>query len=178
MTAEVQPGPSARDRFQAVFEAEFAYVCTSLRRLGVSERDIEDVAHDLFVEVWRRFETYDRGRPIRPWLFAFAFRFASDYRRLSRHKIELLVTKDALEPSALADEMLAKKDAQRLLFAALESIDVERRAVFILFELDECPMQEIAASLSIPLNTAYSRLRLAREEFQAAAVRIHKREAR
>jgi RNA polymerase sigma-70 factor (ECF subfamily) len=168
----VQPETTTHDRFQAVFQAEFAYVCTSLRRLGVNERDLEDVAHDLFVEVWKRFSTYDPARPVRPWLFAFAFRFASDYRRLARHKVEVFVERDAEESAPRADELLARKDAQRVLLTALESIDVERRAVFILFELDECPMQEIASSLGIPTNTAYSRLRLAREEFQAAAHRI------
>ena len=175
MHSAVQLESNTHDRFQAVFQAEFAYVCTSLRRLGVNERDLEDVAHDLFVAVWKRFATYDPARPVRPWLFAFAFRFASDYRRLARHKVELLVERDApdVEGGApRADELLARKDAQRVLLAALESIDVERRAVFILFELDECPMQEIASSLGIPTNTADSRLRLAREEFQAAAHRI------
>jgi RNA polymerase sigma-70 factor (ECF subfamily) len=168
----VQPIAPTHDRFQAVFQAEFAYVCTSLRRLGVGERDLEDVAHDLFVEVWKRFTTYDPARPIKPWLFAFAFRFASDYRRLARHKVEVFVERDAEETAPRADELLAKRDAQRTLLAALESIDVERRAVFIMFELDEVPMQEIAGSLGIPTNTAYSRLRLAREEFQAAAHRL------
>jgi RNA polymerase sigma-70 factor (ECF subfamily) len=166
------------DSFQRVFEAELGYVCTSLRRLGVAPRDVEDVAHELFVEVWRRFATYDTARPIRPWLFAFAFRFASDYRRLARHKVEVFTERDAEEQGKGALELMVERDEQRLLFTALESISEERRPVFILFELDGVPMQEIADSLSIPANTAYSRLRLAREEFSAAAKRLGKKGAR
>ena len=168
---------SARDRFEAVFEAEFSYVWTSLRRLGVYERDAEDVAHELFMEVFRRFASYDEARPIRPWLFAFAFRFASDYRRLSRHRVEVLAEHEAEEPFPRADDVLIAKDAQRMILAALEKIDVDRRAVFILHELDECPMSEIAKTLSLPVNTAYSRLRLARAEFQQAIGRLAKTEA-
>jgi RNA polymerase sigma-70 factor (ECF subfamily) len=162
--------------FQRVFEAELGYVGTSLRRLGVAPRDVEDVSHDLFVEVWKRFEHYDPARPIRPWLFAFAFRFASDYRRLRRHKVEMFVEKDAVEKAKGADELLVERDEQKLLVAALESISEDRRPVFILFELDGVPMQEIADLLGIPANTAYSRLRLAREEFSAAARRLKKKE--
>ncbi len=164
--------------FQRVFETELGYVATSLRRLGVAPRDVEDVAHDLFVEVWKRWATYDAARPIRPWLFAFAFRFSSDYRRLSRHKVELFVEKDGATQEKAADELLVEHEQQRLLFSALESISEDRRGVFILFELDGVPMHEIADSLGIPANTAYSRLRLAREEFTAAAKRIKSREAR
>ena len=43
----------------------------------------------MFVEVFRNLHRYDPARPLRPWLFAFAFRFASDYRRLARHRVEV-----------------------------------------------------------------------------------------
>jgi len=163
--------------FQRVFETELGYVATSLRRLGVAPRDVEDVSHDLFVQVWKQWSTYDPARPVRPWLFAFAFRFASDYRRLSRHKVEMFVEKDSATKDKGADELLVEHEQQRALFSALEWISEERRGVFILFELDGVPMQEIADSLQIPANTAYSRLRLAREEFAAAAKRIRTKEA-
>lgn len=61
-----------------MFEAEFEYVWRSLRRLGVDVRDLEDVSQEVFVRVFRRFDSYQPTRPARPWLFAFAFRCASD----------------------------------------------------------------------------------------------------
>ena len=75
-----------------------------------------------------------------------------------------------------ADEQLQASEARSIVVAALQAIDEHRRAVFILHELDEQPMPEIAAALEIPLNTAYSRLRLARDEFRAAVARIRLRE--
>src|SRR3954469_6940209 len=92
MTARAQEAQQAdvAARFEEIFDAELPYVWTSLRRLGVQPRDLEDVAHELFLAVLQRLPTADTSRPMRPWLFAFAVRFASDYRRLARHKTDLL----------------------------------------------------------------------------------------
>jgi RNA polymerase sigma-70 factor, ECF subfamily len=162
--------------FRALFESEFAYVWTALRRLGVPPRDLEDVTHDVLVEVYKSLDRYDPTRPLRPWLFAFAFRVASDYRRLARHRMELLDVEhaEAVSLGAPADEAIATREARTLISRALESVDLDRRAVFILRELEEQPMAEIAEALSIPLHTAYSRLRVAREEFEAAVRRLQR----
>ncbi len=153
--------------FRSVFDREFDYVWTSLRRLGVPPRDLEDLTHDVFVEVFRNLHRYDPTRPLRPWLFAFAFRFASDYRRLARHRVEVQEEHPAASVDPPADEVVAARELRTLITTALESIDLVRRGVFILHELDAQPMVDIAETLGIPLNTAYSRLRVAREEFTA-----------
>jgi RNA polymerase sigma-70 factor (ECF subfamily) len=69
-----------------------------------------------------------------------------------------------------ADEEFARMQDRALIERALEHVALDRRPVFILHELEECPMKEVAELLGIPLFTAYSRLRVAREEF-ASAVR-------
>jgi RNA polymerase sigma-70 factor (ECF subfamily) len=151
--------------FRTIFDREFSYVWTSLRRLGVAPRDLEDVTHDVFVEVFRNLDRYDPARPMRPWLFAFAFRFASDYRRLVRHRVEIFEEPVGTSAAPAADDVVAARELRELIAKALDSIDLVRRGVFILHELDARPMAEIAETLGIPLNTAYSRLRVAREEF-------------
>ncbi len=164
------PGAPPPIDFRAIFDGHFEYVWRSLRRLGVAPRDLEDVTHDVLVEVFENLRRYDPARPIRPWLFAFAFRFASDYRRLARHRVERFA--DGFE-SAVApqgEERVAAGESRALVLAGLEKVELTRRAVFILRDLDERPMAEIAEALGIPLQTAYSRLYAARDEF-AAAVR-------
>ncbi|MBX3191923.1 MAG: sigma-70 family RNA polymerase sigma factor [Labilithrix sp.] len=156
--------------FRQVFDAQYGYVYHSLRRLGVEMRDLEDLAHDVFVEVFENLHRYDRARPIKPWLFAFAFRFASDYRRLARHKTGLGVgDDDAVANDPSAEEALFDREAAALVRRALEAMPIEQRAVFVLYEIDETPMREIADSMGISVNTAYSRLRLARATFAAHA---------
>lgn len=152
--------------FRRIFDAHYDYVYHSLRRLGVHTRDLEDLAHDVFVEVWKNLTRYDRERPIKPWLFAFAFRFASDFRRLARHRTDLGVPDDAaVEGLPTAEDVVAARQGAALVTAALDAMPLEQRAVFVLYEIDETPMKEIAEALSIPPNTAYSRLRLARAAF-------------
>ncbi|MBS2020035.1 MAG: RNA polymerase sigma factor [Deltaproteobacteria bacterium] len=160
-------------RFEAVFEAELGYVWTSLRRLGVQPRDLEDVAHEVFLKAYGAFASYDPTRPIRPWLFAFAFRLASDYRRLARHRTSLYGDEDpAADDRPDAEQALLQRQREELVSRALESLEMDRRAVFVLHELDEQPMPVVAEMLGIPLNTGYSRLRTAREEFSAAVRRL------
>jgi RNA polymerase sigma-70 factor (ECF subfamily) len=151
--------------FRSIFDREFSYVWTSLRRLGVQARDLEDITHDVFVEVFRNLNRYDATRPLRPWLFAFAFRFASDYRRLARHRVEVYEEHTGMSADPAADDVIAARELRALIATALQSIDLVRRGVFILHELDAQPMAEIAETLGIPINTAYSRLRVARNEF-------------
>lgn len=160
-------------RFRAIFEAELDYVWTSLRRLGVQTRDLEDVTQEVFVHVYARLDVYDPARPIRPWLFAFAARCASDWRRLARHRVEVLgVVAEPQSATPGADHELDRQRDLMLVLNALEHVDIERRPVFILHDLDDCPMREITQVLGIPLFTGYSRLRLARQEFTTAVRRL------
>jgi RNA polymerase sigma-70 factor, ECF subfamily len=162
MAQAVGVGGRVEGEFRRYFQESYDYLWRSLRRLGVQERDIEDVAHDVLLEVHAKFDRYDRSRPFRPWLFAFAVRFASDYRRLARHRTELRGDIDTSGTASTGEELLSDKDTARLVDAALESLSMELRAVIVLYEIDETPMKEVAETLGIPLNTAYSRLRLAR----------------
>jgi len=138
----------------------------------VRARDLEDLAHDTFLKVYENLQRFDETRPARPWLFAFAFRVASDYRRLARHKTGLGADVDAV-PSAdrSAEDTLAYGEAAVIAERAILELSEEQRAVFILSELDEIPMKTISECLEIPLNTAYSRLRLARAAFAKAVAK-------
>jgi RNA polymerase sigma-70 factor, ECF subfamily len=125
--------------------------------------------------VQRHLDDYDPTRPIKPWLFGFALRIISQHRRRGRrHKEGPGETGNAVDPAPLADERLAIEDDQRLVLAALGAIEPERRAVFVLYELDGVTIDEIAHTLSIPVTTTYSRLRVARAEFRAAVTRLRR----
>jgi len=169
--------PELEARFRAVFAAELAWMWTTLRRLGVREADLEDVTHDVFLAVYRKLDAYDAERPLRPWLFAFAYRAASDYRRLARHREQPAAEMPEVEADeGRADDVLAQLEDHQLLHAALAGIDIDRRAVLVAHEIDGTSMKDIAAALGIPLHTAYSRLRVAREELTRAIGRLRARQ--
>jgi RNA polymerase sigma-70 factor (ECF subfamily) len=159
-----------------LFEMHAAYVWNTLRRLGVSASDLEDFTHDVFLQVHRHIRDYKPGNPVRPWLFAFAYRIASQQRRRAYRRHETYGEPDrAFHPGMPPDEQLARDEDRRLVIAALHAIEMERRAVFVLYEIDGLGMGEIATSLGIPANTGYSRLRVARAEFAAAVKRLRPR---
>jgi RNA polymerase sigma-70 factor (ECF subfamily) len=167
-----------RPAFRAVFEGHFSYVWHSLRRLGVRRNDLEDVTHDVFVVVDRHLQDYDPTRPLRPWLFGICYRVAADYGRLARHRHETLHAGehvDPVDPRASVDDAVEASQARELVMKALEALSVDRRAVLVMHDLDGFGMPEIAAALSIPLDTGYSRLRLARKDLKEAAQRLRAR---
>jgi RNA polymerase sigma-70 factor (ECF subfamily) len=161
--------------FRTLFELESPYVLRSLRRLGVPARDVEDMAHEVFVAVHRELGKYDRARPIRPWLFAFCFRVASHHRRKTRRETVGEVAADPVDPAEGPDALLDRERKRRLVLLALDEIDIDFRAVFVLHELDGFTCEAIAQSLEIPLGTVYSRLRLARRDFSAKMRRLQAR---
>jgi RNA polymerase sigma-70 factor (ECF subfamily) len=162
--------------FRQLFERELSYVWHSLRRLGVRPEDARDQAQEVFLIVHRLLPSYDRARPLRPWLFGIAFRVAARYRDRERlRRTEDLPTHVA-DGTPGADEQLFEAQQRRLVLRALEAIDLDRRAVFVLAEIDGASAPQIAQALGIPLNTVYSRLRRAREEFTQAARRLARSE--
>jgi RNA polymerase sigma-70 factor (ECF subfamily) len=160
--------------FSRLYQEDSSYVRWAFRRLGVPERDLPDVTHDLFVVVFRRLDTYDRSRPSRPWLFGIAFRLASDYRRSARAVREVLGESPDVVNNALgADDHVAASQDRDHLIRILDHLDIKRRAVVLLHDFEGRPASEIAATLEIPLGTVYSRLRLARKDLTEALKRVY-----
>ena len=157
--------------FRALFDAHGVYVMKSLRRLGVRPGDVEDLTHEVFLTVLRKWDTYDATRPPRPWLFAFALRLASAYRHSAYIRRERF---EEAEPQGAAstEHLLMEREESSLVYRALDTLDHDKRVVFTMFELDERTAADIAAELDIPQNTVFSRLRAAREEFTQAAKRL------
>ena len=147
-----------------------------LRRLGVADADLPDLTQETLVAVHGRWREYDPKRPIRPWLIAFAARLAANHRRRQARSGNTDPMTDALaHDGPLPDAQLAAAQDRALVLAALETLDDERRVVFVAAEIEELSMPEVAAALGIPLNTGYTRLRLARADFAAAVARLRPR---
>ena len=152
-----------------MFESEADFVWRLLHRFGVSSADLEDLTHEVFLTAFRKLDSYDSSRPLRPWLFGIAFRVASRFKSLARNAREVPSELDEhSEHSVQHDDEL---DARRVLATALAGLGLEQRAVFVMHEMEGLSMREVADALSIPLNTGYSRLRLARDQVKDAVTR-------
>ncbi len=169
----VANAPPTRTDFNQLYEAEFDYVWATLRRLGVPDAHLEDLAHDVFITVWKKWSDYDSSRPLRAWLSGISLRFASDFRdRAWQRREEAHPEPDTTDETPTPEGHVQRLQATQLVLRAMEAIPLDRRAVFVMHELDGLAIPDVAVALRVPLNTAYSRLRLARRDFRGAVERL------
>jgi RNA polymerase sigma-70 factor, ECF subfamily len=171
------------ETFADLYEEHFSFVWRSARRLGAPEATVDDVVQEIFVVVFRRLNQFEHRSSLKTWLFGIVLNVVRAHRRSLRAKHPHVLSSDRVaDLEALPDsgagpqEAAMRAQATRLLDRLLEELDDDKRAVLILAELEQMSAPEIAAALELPLNTVYSRLRLAREQFAAAAARSRARD--
>lgn len=166
-----------RPGFDEVYDECFELVWRSLRRLGVREGSLDDAVQEVFLVVHRKLGEFEGRSSVRTWVFGIVLKVARDHRRTHQRKEAPLARStpeeiDALlAPERSPHDAAVAAEANRVLQALLDSLDEEKRAIFLLAELEELPMPEIADALGLNLNTAYSRLRAARKDFEQALAR-------
>ncbi|WP_437590007.1 sigma-70 family RNA polymerase sigma factor [Sorangium sp. So ce1000] len=174
-------GSSPQPSFEEVYQTLLPYVLAVLWRVGVASRDLHDVAHEVFLVVHRRLKDHDPRLSLKPWVAGISAHVALRHLQLARNQRELLAL-DGAEPVELADPGLdaerrvAQAETQRIVRELIQRIERERRAVFVLYDLEGSDMRDIAQTLQIPVNTAWDRLRRARSEFTAAVKRLSARD--
>jgi RNA polymerase sigma-70 factor (ECF subfamily) len=163
------PVPTLRE----VFDAHAPYVWRTLRRLGVDAGDVNDCCQEVFIVVHRRLKDFDGTSSMRTWLYGIAIRVASQYRRRAQRRYEELpeVLPDVSDPP-LQESELWRNELLGRLDAVLERLDENKRTVFVLYELEELTMNEVAQVLDCPLQTAYARLHAARDIVRKAFVAV------
>lgn len=159
---------ATRTDARALFREHAAFVWRALRRLGVPERDADDVCQEVFLVVHRKLPEFEGRSTLRTWVYGICVRSASAYRRRAVHRE--IATEDVPEGRTERgqDDELADKQARALLDTALDTLDDDKRAVFVLFEIEQLSMADVAEAVGCPLQTAYSRLHAAREKVQSA----------
>lgn len=157
--------------FASLYRQHFDFVWTAVRRLGVNPPATDDVVQEVFMVIHSRLHTLERPEALRSWIHGIVRRVANHYHRSQRSRLastaSLAAEPDAPLPPTPFDQT-EQNDKVRLLRTVLLQLDVAKRDVFMMAELDELTVPEIAEILEIPLNTAYSRLRAARQAFEAA----------
>src|SRR5262245_26736796 len=152
-----------------LFRVHASFVARVLRRAGVAERDLCDATQEVFLVVQRRVHEFEGRSQPRTWLYRIAWNVASETRRRAFRRRELLewtVEPEAAEPCVL--EHLETRERLEALRVAVAELDPDKREALVHAELDERPLNELAARRGIPLKTAFSRLYAARKALQRA----------
>lgn len=173
----VNEEPALRPTAEDAYREHHEFVWRCVRRMGVARDRAEDVVQDVFVVVAQRIDEFEGRSSLRTWLFAIAFRIVQEHRRRMKRERRPVPATTKPEPVP-PDEQLARIEAARILDELLATLDDDKRAVFVLHELEHMEAAEIAASLGVNVNTVYSRLRLARKKLERALVRHRAKESR
>lgn len=167
------PEAAEQARLRRVFDEQFGFVWRYVRRLGLPDGDADDATQQVFLVLARRLHDVAPGKE-RAFLCGTAVRVVSDHRRAAGRRKEVLAG-DGMERSdggLRPDELVDRDRARALLDQVLAAMPMDLRAVFVLFELEEMAIAEIADLLGLPTGTAASRLRRARERFRAIVKRF------
>jgi RNA polymerase sigma-70 factor, ECF subfamily len=155
--------------FDDVYSEHVAFVWRTLRSFGVTDSQIEDAVQDVFVVVHRRLPEWEGRAAITTWLFSIARRVASAHRRKRGDRDHDQIEEIELAGTADTFAAMSRAQAAATVMAILDTLDEDKRVVFALVELEQMSVPEVAKMLDLNLNTAYSRLRLARAAFELAA---------
>ena len=146
------------------------------RYLGVEANALDDVVQDIFVTIYGRLGTLQRPEALRSWIYGITRRVVSTHHRMQR-SARITTGTRLIEPELTIaewptpEQLTEQSEQSKLLWSLLSTLDASRREVFVLAELEEMSAPEIATATNIPLNTVYSRLRVARKELEEALKR-------
>jgi len=159
------------ERLEAMVQAHFDAVWRSLRRLGVADGSLDDAAQQVFLIASRKLDAIDPAGE-KAYLLGIAARVASDARRSHSRRREVADDAERIDPAPSQEELVDRKRAREQLDRVLAAMPMDLRVRFTMFEIEGLSVPEVATALGIPLGTAASRLRRAREAFREEVQRL------
>jgi len=164
--SDVAPRPAPD--IEQLFREHGPFVWRTLRRLGLSETDADDLCQEVFLVAMRRLDSFEHRSSFSTWLYGISARVALAHRRrASTQREQPWASPPDVVTQSGPHEAVSDRQAREILDRALDELDDDKRAVFVLFELEQLPMAEVASALDCPLQTAYSRLHAARDQVTA-----------
>lgn len=172
VTSADDPPRAAAWTVTSVHAKHAGFVWATLHRLGVPEPDRADLLQEVFVVVHRRLDSFDGSSSMTTWLYGICLRVTLGWRRHRRRHPETPAEApdvDARDEGRSPEEIAMAAQARATVARALDALDPDKRAVFVMFELEEMSCVDIAAMIGVPVGTVYSRLHAARAAFARAA---------
>lgn len=158
-----------------VYEQHADFVWRTLQHLGVRSADLEDLGQEVFVTVHRKLGSFDGRSKLTTWLFGICLNLVLRHRRRAYLRLEFLHAEPPEQVDPTTPEARYEAEESRVRLARLlAKLSPERRATFVLFEIEGVSCEEIAELTSVPIGTVYSRLHLARKQVAAAAARLRR----
>lgn len=152
------------------YEAHFDFVYRVARRFGTPPGEADDVVQETFTVAFRKLDSFREGE-VRTWLYRIAANVSSgrSRRRRVRDIVRSVLGGEPEATSPAADRRHDAMEAHEQVSEVLARMSAKKREVFALYELEGLSGEEIAARLGCKVDTVWSRLHYAREDFQRIA---------
>jgi RNA polymerase sigma-70 factor (ECF subfamily) len=166
---------------EALFETEGAFIGRTIERLVGAGPHVDDLLQETFIVAFRKQAAFrpERGAP-RAWLYGIAAnlsrRWLRSQRRFGLFRRRLEERDESSGPRP--DEEIERSEERKMVHEILQSLSLEHREIFVLYELEGLAGPDIAAMVGVPIGTVWSRLHHARREFTERAKRRAMREER
>jgi RNA polymerase sigma-70 factor (ECF subfamily) len=161
-----------------LFQEHAPYLWRAIRRLGVGDAEVDDLTQEVFLAAHRRLSEFEGRSSVRTWLYGICLRVVSDFRRRARVRREDLMAAPPDGGAAAGQiEELERQRNRALLDDALATLDDDQRAVVVLYEVEDLPLRKIAEITEAPLQTVYSRLKVARARVEEHFKQVYAAEA-
>ncbi len=164
--------------FRGLYDEHHAFVWAVLRKLGVPERDAEDVMQEVFLVVHRRLDAFEWRSAWTTWLYGITTRVYWNYARRQRSRPQASVSASSLrlvDPAPNPERFTQRREASEMLEALLGSLGPDKRTAYVLHTLEGLSAPQISAITGVNARTIYSRLRAAKAEIEASARRVQAR---
>ncbi|MEI9949507.1 MAG: sigma-70 family RNA polymerase sigma factor [Pseudomonadota bacterium] len=165
----ISPAATNGLSIDSLIAQHYAFIWRVLRGLGLSRADAEDATQQVFMIAARKLDSIDPDRA-RSFVYGAAVRVANNARRGLRRRREVLASQTPDEPESESrgpEKMAELVQARELLAKVLDQLEENHRRMIVLAEIEQLEVPEIASLEGVPVGTAASRLRVAREKFRA-----------
>ena len=151
--------------WRALYERHLPLVYRVARRMGVAECDFGDLCQEVFLRVYRGLGSFRGEAQFSTWLYRIVLHEVARAGRAKAVRTALLSLLLRPDLPPVPDDQLAKAEATVELARLLGRMKPKQRQVFVLYELEELTVEQIALVMTCPVETVRSRLRHAREDF-------------
>ena len=165
------PLPATQVSFRELYATHFSFTWRSLRYLGVPAQHLDDAVQEVWVAVYRRLADFEGRSDMKTWLFGIALNVQRNLHRAERRRAGHVPLPEEELRSSSPDPLLERegREAWSLVMRFLESLDDERRTVFVASLLEGLPPAETAQVCGLDVPTVYLRVRSLRRAFRAWA---------
>lgn len=159
----------------AFFREHHAFVWRSARRLGAPTHALDDVVQDVFLALSRDLQRFDGRSSIKTWLFGVTANVVRMHHRGEVRRRRRNEAAGGLVVAGPPCDEAERHAAVDLLDRLIRKLDPDKRAVFVLIELEDVDPKDVARAFGLSVNTVHSRLRLARERLASEVRRMRAR---